>query len=557
MGQSSSMPIPLRSVDKKVSYLIHSGFLKTYRVANLGSVKLTGEYHFSRTPTDDSESPGTSSADDGGSKVSEKSLAGGTGAKLMKCAVLGFATEEKFSLHGDEASEFAPPTEAFLQRILYKYPRGHVFYPGWRMPLGETGAGSVPSKKPTGGPSEIAPHEDTKALLRMLPGAQSVLFVPLWDSHKKICVAGSFVWTVQSSTRVLKDEDLSYLAAFGNIIMTEVSRLDAMVSDEAKSDFISSISHELRSPLHGILASAELLLDTEVNLFQNSMIDTIERCGRTLLDTIQHVLVFAKINNISKRKKSGRKFGGPGERYSEDLRPGMLDSSVDVDISLLAEDVINSMFVGHKYQGNSLFAGTHDVSQLPESLRKGGANEGDGSVGTALDQPGFAEDKQPEVTMDIDWRPNWTFTTQSGALRRVLMNLFGNALKYTDSGYIKISVRSRDIEPTLRSQAERSIITISVSDSGRGIGREYLHSGLFEPFTQEDSLNAGTGLGLSIVLRIVRSLGGTIDVTSEKGVGTEVVVSFTLDQAPCASGPPLSAESLRASPRELGKILRV
>ena len=126
------------------------------------------------------------------------------------------------------------------------------------------------------------------------------------------------------------------------------------------------------------------------------------------------------------------------------------------------------------------------------------------------------------------------------ALRRVVMNLFGNALKYTDVGKVRISLQSKDIEPTPPSRHQQSIITISISDTGRGIGQEYLHHGLFAPFTQEDPLNPGTGLGMSIVLQIVRSLGGTIDVTSEKGVGTNVVVSLIMDQAPSArSSPPL------------------
>jgi signal transduction histidine kinase len=109
------------------------------------------------------------------------------------------------------------------------------------------------------------------------------------------------MWTVLHTERVLTHaRDLNYLAAFGNSIMAEVARLDVVGADRAKSDFISSISHELRSPLHGILASVELLHDTTVDLFQYGMIDTIERCGRTLLDTIQHVLDFAKINTFTR-----------------------------------------------------------------------------------------------------------------------------------------------------------------------------------------------------------------------------------------------------------------
>lgn len=110
------------------------------------------------------------------------------------------------------------------------------------------------------------------------------------------------------------------------------------------------------------------------------------------------------------------------------------------------------------------------------------------------------------------------------------MNLFGNALKYTDAGWVKISLQSQDIIP-IDTQSQQSIITITISDSGRGISQEFLNSQLFTPFSQENSLNPGTGLGLSIVLQIVRSLGGTVDVQSELGVGTEVTICLTLDQA--------------------------
>ena len=113
------------------------------------------------------------------------------------------------------------------------------------------------------------------------------------------------------------------------------------------------------------------------------------------------------------------------------------------------------------------------------------------------------------------------------------MNLFGNALKYTDRGWVKVSLQAQDIDAT------KSSITITVTDTGQGIAPEYLHGGLFVPFTQENPMNPGTGLGLSIVLQIVRSMRGRISITSEQGVGTQVVVTLIMNQAPA---PPLRAE---------------
>jgi signal transduction histidine kinase len=75
------------------------------------------------------------------------------------------------------------------------------------------------------------------------------------------------------------------MAAFGNSIMAELARVDAVKADQAKTQFISSISHELRSPLHGILGGVELLQASGKDSFQKSMLNTINTCGRTLLDT--------------------------------------------------------------------------------------------------------------------------------------------------------------------------------------------------------------------------------------------------------------------------------
>jgi signal transduction histidine kinase len=492
---------------------------------------------------------GSAGSDDAG-QLSEKILGGSRDEEEKTCGVLGFCTGENSSLHGDGASKLAPLTEAFLQRLLHKYPHGHIFSPGERhrvvsstkdpgRSLRDQGkAKSRSPKKQKPHPKEIAENAEANALLQMLPGTRSIAFVPLWDSHRGRWFAGSFMWIVRETTRVLtRTEDLNYLAAFGNSIMAEVARLDVVGADRAKSDFISSISHELRSPLHGILASVEFLQDTTVDLFQHGMIDTIERCGRTLLDTIQHVLDFAKINNFTRPKRRGRTKSRSSGPLTGSGMPGL---SVNIDLSLLTEDVIDSVFAGHEFQDNSSLLVTDEASGFPpEGLRRSGINEIDAH--TVPNQHG-SEKERIDVVIDISWRSNWIFNTQSGALRRVLMNLFGNALKYTSSGWVKISLQAKDIK-SKPSQPEQSIITISVSDSGRGIAQEYLHNGLFTPFTQENPLNPGTGLGLSIVLQIVRSLGGTIEITSEQGVGTEVVVTLTLDQA-LSSGPlPLGRES--------------
>lgn len=66
----------------------------------------------------------------------------------------------------------------------------------------------------------------------------------------------------------------------------------------------------------------------------------------------------------------------------------------------------------------------------------------------------------------------------------------------------------------------RSLITISIRDTGRGISADFLRSKVFTPFAQENSLSSGTGLGLSIVRSIVALLEGEITIDSEVGRGT-------------------------------------
>ena len=73
--------------------------------------------------------------------------------------------------------------------------------------------------------------------------------------------------------------------------MSEKSRLDALSADRAKADFISSVSHELRSPLHGILASTEALLQTSTSSEQDDMIRTVAVCGEVLLETMDQMFV--------------------------------------------------------------------------------------------------------------------------------------------------------------------------------------------------------------------------------------------------------------------------
>ncbi len=126
-------------------------------------------------------------------------------------------------------------------------------------------------------------------------------------------------------------------------------------------------------------------------------------------------------------------------------------------------------------------------------------------------------------------------------LRQILLNLVGNAVKFTDEGFIEIVVR-QDPKPD-----DKPRLLIDVIDTGIGIAADRLLH-LFQPFTQADTSMArrfgGTGLGLTISRRLAKMLGGDISVRSELGVGTRFTVSIDpgpLDEADFVDSPEQAA----------------
>jgi two-component system sensor histidine kinase/response regulator len=107
----------------------------------------------------------------------------------------------------------------------------------------------------------------------------------------------------------------------------------------------------------------------------------------------------------------------------------------------------------------------------------------------------------------------------SNRIKQILNNLISNALKFTDYGEVLI-------QASLIKEAENQIFSCSVTDTGIGIAQDKLPF-IFDSFSQEESSTTrnygGTGLGLSISKQLVEAMGGSIEVVSEKGVGT----SFT------------------------------
>lgn len=142
------------------------------------------------------------------------------------------------------------------------------------------------------------------------------------------------------------------------------------------------------------------------------------------------------------------------------------------------------------------------------------------------------------IMMDIDFPGSnrWNCRIASGGWKRVCMNIVTNALKYTNRGYIHIGLQT-----TLVPNSEHQLAAVlTVSDTGRGMSKEFLKNHLFRAFSQEDDLAAGIGLGMNLVAKIVHTFGGKIDVQSEQGVGTRVTVYMPLQQSDLCSGAGVS-----------------
>ncbi|KAH6669783.1 hypothetical protein B0J14DRAFT_671387 [Halenospora varia] len=462
-----------------------------------------------------------------------KASAASTG---LKADILGFSTSDSSSWENQRTTStnsFSSIDQSLLTSLVRRYPKGALFV------FDDNGPNVVPDEySPEGSHATIitAQIEEKRArrearktvelrrLLTAFPRSRQIFFVPLYDSTSG-CFIGSFAWST-SATRIFSIENhVSYLVAFGHSVMSEVSRLNTLSADHAKGDFISNVSHELRSPLHGILASVEFLADTTLDGFQRNLVETVDICGRTLLDTIEHVLDFSKI----------KKFG------QDSLQPMGVVSNLD--ISAVIEEVIEGIFAGFEFNGLS----SQGLADMTKSHTRGlAAERGQQRIHLSnQSRPGNSTDLLT-VVLDMDFRPQWKFSTVPGTWRRLTMNIFGNALKYTPRGYIKIKLAAQNAT-AVRSNTDgkmiqRTMVTLTISDSGQGMSSDFMKTGLFMPFSQENATAPGTGLGMSIVKQIVDLSGGRIDIRSELGQGTEVKLTLPLED--------LVLETEMAGPKE-------
>jgi signal transduction histidine kinase/CheY-like chemotaxis protein len=384
--------------------------------------------------------------------------------------------------------------------------------------------------------------EQIKALKKIDPNALSYVCLPLWDFERQRWLAFCVCWTSSPARHLKLDGDLGYLRVFANSIAVSLSHIDAIASNRSKSTFVSSISHELRSPLHGILSATNFLRDGNLSRFEQEMIGVISSCGRTLLDTIDHVMDFAKISSAAPRKHqrtpTGSLANGPPQAADRELGSSM---STRVNLANLVEEVVEAVLMGYSVQHDFLYAEDDELASMSTPTNHHSAAHPLPRSRSIANTRG-----RIRLVLDIPYRGNWHVYTQPGAWRRVIMNLFGNSLKYTNSGIVMVR-----IIPTSDPSGSSLSVRLNILDTGKGIAKHYLDTRLYKAFSQEDQLSSGTGLGLAIVKQVVDSLEGEIDLQSIQGQGTSVGVDLSV---PLAEVVPSLFETSDLSPDLLERL---
>ncbi|KAH8422399.1 putative sensor histidine kinase/response regulator [Aspergillus melleus] len=503
-------------------------------VGNKTSRKVTG------SGNNDSPESSDESSDSGSSTRRSSGSEGERARSMPVCVSLGFSTSRASSINDDTmAGNQVVVKEALLTSLLRRYPRGKIFNYNANRSVSDDSddtSHSVPGsdilepnvqneneRRRSGSKKHRKSNfrQDAGNLIQIFPDARNIIIMPMWDTDKRRCFAGVLVWTNNPERVFTIENELAYLSAFSNSIMAEVKRLDVEMSEKAKTNLVSSITHELRNPLHGILGTADILSDTAMNALQHGMVHTIESCGRTLLDTINNLLDLTFIDKYQKRHsprhqaKQGQLPSGESQEESgvKSSRSQKAPSYTHVKLDQVLEEVTECVFAGYSFY--------HHPQAPPPAL---------------ADSSSRATGERNQVTIIFDIQPDveWGFYTHAGAWRRILMNVFGNALKYTPSGFIYLqlkcerSAKRRKHSESSDGTGEDYNVTLTVKDTGKGIGPEYLQRDLFTPFTQENPLASGSGLGLSIVRQAVGALDGSIEINSTKGVGTELTIRTPL-----------------------------
>ena len=249
------------------------------------------------------------------------------------------------------------------------------------------------------------------------------------------------------------------------------SKEAAEAANRAKSVFLANISHELRTPLNAILGFSQLML---------------------------------RLANLG-----GAEDGGLTPKQKENLQ--VINRSGEHLLGLI-NDVLemSKIEAGRSTFNQSSFNLYNQLKGLEDMFRL------------------RAEDKQLTLEFDIHPETPRYICTDEGKLRQVLMNLLGNAVKFTTEGGVVVRIYlAGEAKPDqaltdAEEAGERRLLRFEVEDSGPGITAEELKI-IFDPFVQSKSglqAQEGTGLGLSISLQYAQLMGGNLSARSEPNVGS-------------------------------------
>ena len=291
------------------------------------------------------------------------------------------------------------------------------------------------------------------------------------SSIKTTDIGGERVW---SEGR----DELASLGSTINLFLNELetntrllvdARNQAQSANAAKSMFIARVSHELRTPIGGIVGINRIIKkQEELSRGVRNLVEMSDQTANSLLTVIDEILDYSKAES--------------GELTFE-------------KIPFSVRDLIR------------------ETMQTISGRLEGKYASSD------KDRIGLILDINPNVPSILEGDPT--------KLKQILINLLGNAVKFTQKGYVSLSIRA---EQSLGSDA---MVSFEIEDSGIGISPEQLEN-IFTPYKQADeSIHRkyqGTGLGLSIVKQFTEGLGGNVLVRSTDGVGTafRVTIPFSV-----------------------------
>jgi signal transduction histidine kinase/CheY-like chemotaxis protein len=245
----------------------------------------------------------------------------------------------------------------------------------------------------------------------------------------------------------------------------QLAKEKAEESDKLKSAFLANMSHEIRTPMNAIVGFADLLSDHDLNEEQRQeLIELINKNTNTLVYLIDDIIDIAKIE------------------------AGQLKiNKTETNINQILNDVFQSFI-----ETNNL----RDQDAIQLKLEKGITND------------------------------NFTIHTDPVRFQQILINLIGNAIKYTENGSIECGYQ-------VKAEQEKSYLEFYVKDTGVGIPKDK-HQHIFERFSKlEDNktkLYRGTGLGLTITKNLVEMLGGKIWLQSEENVGSTFYFTLPVEE---------------------------